>query len=202
MKHEIIPRVLISSRLSIRPHKFGDEVLLTQAISDSFAQLQEWMEWATTPQSIEKTKAYIEFSQKCWSEEAPEELPFLIFDANEKKLIGAIAFNAINWQIPSFEIGYWANIRYSGHGFITEAVNVMTQYAFSIWDAKRIEIRCDSENKKSAAIPERLGFSLEANFKNHRVQPKSQKLSGTLVFVRYELKGLPEIEYRFKNINT
>lgn len=78
----------------------------------------------------------------------------------------------------------------------------MTQYAFSIWDAKRIEIRCDSENKKSAAIPERLGFSLEANFKNHRIQPKSQKLSSTLVFVRYEPRGLPEIEYRFKNINT
>jgi RimJ/RimL family protein N-acetyltransferase len=76
---------------------------------------------------------------------------------------------------------------------------MLTQHAFSIWDAKRIEIRCDPVNTKSADIPKRLGFLLEAHFKNHRVQPTSNNLSGTLVFVRYESDGLPKIEYRSKN---
>lgn len=98
-----------------------------------------------------------------------------------------------------FEIGYWVSNRYAGQGLITESVNVLTQHAFSMWDAIRIEIRCDPENTKKAAIPKRLGFLLEAHFKKHRVQPASNKLSGTLVFVRYESDGLPKMEYRLKN---
>jgi RimJ/RimL family protein N-acetyltransferase len=35
-------------------------------------------------------------------------------------------------------------------------VNMLTQHAFSMLDAKRIEIRCDPENTKSAAIPKRF----------------------------------------------
>ncbi|MBN9378078.1 MAG: hypothetical protein BGO14_01135 [Chlamydiales bacterium 38-26] len=187
------PVSLNSVRLCIRPHQRGDEILLTEAITDSFDLLHEWMDWAATPQTLDKTKAYIEYSIKCWSEEFPRELPLLIFNTSQTQLLGAIAFNAIDWKIPSFEIGYWVNTHYSSQGFITEAVNILTQYAFSTWQAKRLEIRCDTENKKSAAIPERLGFQLEAHFKNHRVQPKSKKLSGTLIFVRYDTKGLPKL---------
>lgn len=187
------PVNLYSARLCIRPHQRGDEILLTEAIVDSFDLLHEWMDWAATYQTLDKSKAYIEYSMKCWSEEFPRELPFLIFDPSETQLLGATGFNAIDWKIPSFEIGYWVNTRYSGQGFITEAVNILTQHAFSTWQAKRLEIRCDSENNKSAAIAERLGFQLEAHFKNHRIQPKSKKLSGTLIFVRYDAKGLPEI---------
>jgi ribosomal-protein-serine acetyltransferase len=199
MKQKVIPQVITSARISMRPHRSGDEILLNKSVLDSFDQLHEWMDWAIAPQSIEETKAYIEFSQKCWSEECPEELPLLIFDAKAKKLIGASGFNAINWKVPAFEIGYWVNIHYAGQGLITQAVNILTQYAFSRWNAKRIEIRCDPENAKSAAIPKRLGFLLEAHFKNHRVQPVSKKLSGTLVFVRYGPEGLPKVEYQLRD---
>ena len=201
MKDKITPCVLTSSRICIRPHKNGDEFLLNQAILDSFDKLHEWMEWAIKPPSIEETKAYVEFSQKCWSIEDPEELPLLIFDANEENLIGSAGFNAINWRIPMFEIGYWVSNRYAGQGLITEAVNILTQHAFSMWDANRIEIRCDPENTKSAAIPKRLDFLLEAHFKNHRVQPASNKLSGTLVFIRYGPEGLPKVEYQLQDVD-
>lgn len=200
VKQKMVPfNTLISARICIRPHKEGDEILLNQAIVDSFKQLHEWMEWAATPQTLQQTKAYVEYSQKCWAEENPTELPLLIFDQNEKNLIGATGFIAINWKVPTFEIGYWVNTAYSGKGLITEAVNILTQYAFSVGGAKRIEVRCDTENTKSAAIPKRLGFSLEAHFKNHRIQPASKKISGTLIFVRYGSEGLPQVEYQTLN---
>lgn len=195
MKPIVMPSQLISSRLLIRPLRNGDEFLLNCAIVDSFVQLHEWTEWAIKPPTMEETRAYVEFSLKCWSEEKSVELPFLIFDPSTDNLIGAASFHAINWKIPSFEIGYWGNIHYSGQGLITEAVNILIHHAFSAWNAQRIEIRCDPENRKSAAIPERLGFLLEAQFKNHRIHPGSQKISGTSVFVRYDLEGLPEVKY-------
>lgn len=177
---------LISKRLSIRPHKIEDASILNQAILDSFHELHQWMDWAKAPPSIDETKAYIEFSQMCWSKENPEELPLLIFDAKEENLIGSSGFHAINWEIPCFEIGYWVNRKYAGQGYITETVDLLTQYGFPTLKAKRIEIRCDSENLKSAAVASRSGYTLEAHFKNHRIQPASQKISGTLVFARYE----------------
>lgn len=179
--------VIKSPNLLIRPHKNGDEILLNRAINESFEQLHQWMDWAKEPQKIEETREYIEYSKECWGQEFPKELPLLIFDADEKNLIGATGFNSINWMNSSFEMGYWVNIHYENRGFITEAVDLITNFAFSNWNALRLEIRCDEENTRSAAIPKRLGFILESCLKNHRIQPVSQKVSNTLVFVRNNL---------------
>src|SRR5437870_1480048 len=100
---------LRTQRLTIRPYQEGDEVLVNRAISDSFEELHQWTDWAKAPQSMEESTAYVAFSKKCWSEETPEELPLLIFDREEKQLFGAAAFNSINWDVPRFELGYWAN---------------------------------------------------------------------------------------------
>jgi RimJ/RimL family protein N-acetyltransferase len=193
MFHKTNPFILTSKRLLIRPHKDGDEILLNRAISDSFELLHEWMDWAVHPQTLEESKNYVQYSQKCWSEDNPKELPLLIFDRNEGNLIGAASYNAINWSVPTVEIGYWINSRYTGQGLITEAVELLTRHAFSAWDVKRVEIRCDTENSKSAAIPKRLGFELEAHFKNHRRRLVSKELSGTLIFVLYSPDKLPDI---------
>lgn len=191
MNHKTKPFLLSSKRLLIRPPKDRDMRLLNRAVSDSFELLHEWMDWAGHLQTIEETANFIQYSKKCWSKDNPKELCLLIFDRQEENLIGVASFNTIDWRVPMVEIGYWINSRYSGQGFITEAVNLLTRHAFSAWGVKRIEIRCDTENLKSAAIPKRLGFLLEAHFKNHRIQPVSKQLSGTLVFALYTPEKLP-----------
>lgn len=130
IKSNSLPFLIKTKRLLIRPHKVGDAPLLNQAILDSFEELHVWMDWAATPQTMENTISYIEFSQKCWKEEYPKELPLLIFDLEEKSLIDSTGFHEINWKVPRFEIGYWSNVHHSGKGFITEAVNALTQHAF------------------------------------------------------------------------
>ena len=194
-KPKIAPPILTTQRLLIRPHRLGDENLLNQAILDSFEQLHPWMDWAAAPQTMEETRAYIAYSQKCWTEEYPNELPLLIMDLEETKIIGSSGYNAIKWQIPLFEIGYWGNVKFAGNGLITEAVNVLTRHAFSEWGAKRVEIRCDSQNLKSAAVPKRLNYLLAATLKDHRVQPGNNKISHTHIFARYDVESLPELNY-------
>lgn len=181
----------------MRPHREEDAFLLNQAVLESFEQLHEWMEWAAHPPTLDQTKAYIRFAQECWTKENPIELPLLIFDAEEKNLIGSSGYHAINWSVPCFETGYWVNKKYSGQGFITEAVNILTRHAFTNLKAKRLEIRCDSENVRSAQVPMRLGYDLEAHFKNNRVQPASRQVSGTFIYVRYGIEVLPNIQYDF-----
>lgn len=202
MQKRFRPVKLKTDRFIIRPHQNGDEVLLNNAVKESFSELHYWMDWAKNPQTMEETKAYIDHTQKCWASESPDELPMLILDSEEKEILGSSGYHSINWEIPMFEIGYWVNITQARKGFITQATNVLTRFAFSEWDAKRIEIRCNSENINSLSVPKRLGYEIEAHFKNHRIQPVTKQLCGTLVFVRHVTTGMPEIEYAIEYLEN
>ncbi len=90
----------------------------------------------------------------------------------------------IDWEIPKFEIGYWVDTRKAGHGFITEAVEGLAHFAFSELSAKRVEIQCDTNNWRSRAIPERLGFKLEGIHYNDSVAIDGNELRDTCVFAK------------------
>ena len=77
----------------------------------------------------------------------------------------------IDWEVPKFEIGYWLRTRFAGQGYMTEAVGCITDFAFDRLGARRVEIRCDSLNRRSARVAERAGFCLEGELRNAEVGP-------------------------------
>ena len=83
--------------------------------------------------------------------------------------------------MPKFEIGYWLRTRFAGQGYMTEAVGGITAFAFDRLGARRVEIRCDSLNRRSARVAERAGFFLEGELRNAEVGPGGE-LRDTLVF--------------------
>ena len=70
------------------------------------------------------------------------------------------------------EIGYWLGSKFQGKGIVTGACRLLTDHAFDEWKLNRVEIHCAPGNKKSCAIPKRLGFQLEG------VLRKAQRLNG------------------------
>jgi len=59
------------------------------------------------------------------------------------------------------EIGYWLSESFQGKGLMTDAARAVVAYLFDELDLNRVEIHCAAGNVKSAAIPRRLGFTLE-----------------------------------------
>ena len=57
--------------------------------------------------------------------------------------------------------GYWLDRGEVGKGVVTRACRTLIKYAFEELGMNRIEIQCSAENRRSAAVPERLGFTKE-----------------------------------------
>jgi ribosomal-protein-serine acetyltransferase len=79
----------------------------------------------------------------------------------EGKLAGTIRYHEIDWTNRSTELGYWLGGIYEGKGLVTRACQVMINHAFSELGLNRVVISCATENEKSRAIAEKLGFMRE-----------------------------------------
>ena len=96
-------------------------------------------------------------------------------------LVGSSGLQGIDWEVPTFEIGYWCRTGFTGRGYITEAVLGITAFAFDTLGARRVEIRCDSRNLASARVAERAGFELEARLNNNEVSTDGEP-KNTLIY--------------------
>ncbi|GEK58635.1 N-acetyltransferase [Marinococcus halophilus] len=126
-------------------------------IDNNRQHLKEWMNWVDRVQSVHDTAASIEKTLQ----QAAEGGGFragLIFDG---KLAGIINYHEIDWGNKKTSLGYWLGKEYEGRGLMTQAVQAFTKYAFNSMGLHRVEIRCAEENKKSRAVPEKLGFKME-----------------------------------------
>jgi ribosomal-protein-serine acetyltransferase len=79
---------------------------------------------------------------------------------------GLIGFKDADRINDKIEIGYWLIEKLTGKGIATVAVRKMVNLAFRNMEMNRIQIRCGVGNKKSSAIPRRLGFSFEGVERN------------------------------------
>lgn len=194
-----LPTPITTPRLHIRIPKNGDGAIVNQAIHESFAELNLWMPWAYRKPTEAESEEYVRSAAANWIVKRSEEpwLPLLIFDREHNDFIGACGFHDINWEVPCLEIGYWIRYKYSGYGFMTEAINALTRYAIQQIKAKRVEIRCDHSNIRSIKIPGNLGYHLEAQLKQHRLLTDGRTISDTLIYVRHDLEGIPDLDVKW-----
>jgi RimJ/RimL family protein N-acetyltransferase len=187
-----IPSVIETERLLLRHPQADDGRIVNEAIHESFAMLEPWMPWARTLPSVEESEAFVRRKHAQWI--LREELMLLIFDRTQKSLIGCTGFHSINWCVPRFEIGYWIRSSCQGRGFIKESTATLTQFAFGALSARRIEIRCDTRNVRSANVPQRLGYRLEAVLQNDSLDASGQQLRDAMVFARVDAEDLPNVK--------
>lgn len=196
-----LPTHIETPRLLLRPPQTNEGKILNAAILESFELLNKYMLWAKEKPSLEESEAVVKREAQNWilKRKSDPELMLFILDKNTNNLIGATGFHGIDWDVPCAETGYWVRRKYSGHGYITEAINAITQYAFNVLKVRRLAITCDVDNERSKKIPERLGYRLESIMKSNRVKPINGEITDTLVYVRNNLINFPELKVIWKN---
>lgn len=178
------PTYFETERLIIRAPEPEDAAVVNQAVIESINELRPWMAWAKENPTIEQTaenirRAHAKFLLR-------EDLMYLLTlkessSQTGKPLVGCSGLHSINWEIPSFEIGYWARSTFAGKGYITEAVRGLTDFAFSQLGANRVFIKCDVKNVRSLAVAERAGFEKEG-LHRHDARDHFGNLRDTLCF--------------------
>ncbi len=176
-----VPLEFETERLVLRAPLPGIGPALFEAINASMADLKQWMPWAhdgLTPETVEAEarQAYARFITR-------EDLRFHIFLKGSDAVIGGTGLHRINWSVPRFETGYWIDSRHTGRGYAREAAAAMTDLALEGLGGRRVEIRCDSTNVRSIAIPRALGFQLDGELRNHfRAYDDDSQLRDILIF--------------------
>lgn len=176
------PTEIFTERLHIRMPLPGDGKVVFEAVQASIEELKPWLPFAKYEQTETNTETNIRESYAKFIKR--EDLRLLIFLKETNQFIGSSGLHNPNWKVPKFEIGYWMDTRFGGQGYMTEAVQGITEYAFHELKARRLEIRCDTLNHKSRAIPERLGFTLEGTLKNEDLSVSGNGLRDTFLFAK------------------
>ncbi len=76
-------------------------------------------------------------------------------------IAGMAGFHRVDWANRSTGIGYWLAEDRQGRGAMTACVRRLVDHAFGAWELNRVEIHAATGNRRSRALPERLGFDQE-----------------------------------------
>jgi ribosomal-protein-serine acetyltransferase len=145
----------------LRRFEERDAEAVFSAVRANLQHLHTFLLWAVEDYSLSSAREFIAAADH----EADEgkSLSFGIFEGNQ--VIGSIGFCNVSRVSRRAEIGYWIGLPHQGRGIVTEACKLLIDHAFNDLGLNRVEIRCATGNRRSRAIPERLGFVREGTLR-------------------------------------
>lgn len=170
-----VPSEILGKRIKLRRYAPADAREMHAAIEESRAELTPIFDWLTHHHwTLEERQASLVRSQSAWM--LRTDMSYAIRDLVTDLYLGDIGLFNIDWTIRRFEIGYWLRTSAVGNGYATESASLLCDLAFTLFQARRVSIQCDPNNRRSAAIPRRLGFELEGILRNERLDPRGQPI--------------------------
>lgn len=89
------------------------------------------------------------------------------FNKQDGAFAAQIYIGVVNWELPEFEIGYFADVDHTRQGLVTEAVKAAMDFVFTDLGAWRARLECDDGNVPSQRVAEKCGMTLEGHFRQN-----------------------------------
>jgi ribosomal-protein-serine acetyltransferase len=148
---------VIDSSTALRVLHEDDARELFALTDDNRAHLRHWLPWLDVVTREADTRAYLRATMK-QRKEGRGPVFGIVCDGALEGVVGFLPIDRVN---RVGEIGYWLAERLQGRGTMTRCCQFVVRYGFLTLDLNRIQIAAATENSRSRAIPERLGFRLE-----------------------------------------
>ena len=160
--------IRVDGEIVLRPVAASDVEHLYRLIEADRPYLEEWLPWVENIRTLDDEREWAERMARV--EDGDREQPYAI--VHDGVVVGGIGI-AFEPMERSGEIGYWLAEAMQGRGIATRACEALVDHAFRSRGLHRVVIRTALENRRSSAVPERLGFVLEGT------QRESLYASGT-----------------------
>jgi len=147
--------IRINSRLRLEKVKMSMAETIFETIDSERDYLREWLPFVDITKQVSDTEAFISSVSK------PENKDIIYSIWYDEKFAGLIGFKETDYANRKTEIGYWLSEQMQGKGIITSCAKKLVNFAFNKMKLNRVQIKVAIQNKKSKAIPERLGFRVE-----------------------------------------
>lgn len=180
----MIFRRVVAPGIEVRTLTEDDAPLLFYVADCNRAHLRTWLPWVDQTQSPDDVRGFIRSVTPMM--EGGDTLHAAIWVDGD--IAGAIGYHPIDHANRNCSLGYWIAESHQGRGIVTRCCHTLLDHLFDERGLHRVEIRCGTENRRSAAVPQRLGFRLEG------VLRQSQWVSGR--WLDLEVWSLLEHEWR------
>ena len=174
----------LDDQVELRPLAPEHARALFELTDRSRDRLRQWLPWVDSVTEVNHSANYIKGAMK----QAAENGGFSAGIWVREELVGTISFHEIDWNNKSVGIGYWLDKQFQGQGLMTSACRSFTDHALMRMGLNRVEIRCATTNRRSRAIPERLGFVLEGIIREAEKLPQG--------FVNHAVYGMIRSEWK------
>ncbi len=147
----------LGDELVLRLLDEDDAAPLYALIDANRAHLRQWLPWVDNEQSVETARAFLRSAQRQYADNRGGQ--YGIWE--REQLAGVVGQHPIDWGNRAGSLGYWLGAAFQGRGLMTRACRVLVTHMFRDLGLHRVEIRAAPGNRRSRAIPERLGFRQE-----------------------------------------
>ena len=164
MRRIVLPaEPLVDGNTALRPWRDSDLHALVAACQDP-----EISRWTRVPYPYGASDARAYLLQRHDTLHAGTAAPFAIVSAVDRdRLLGSISLMRFSWQHARAEVGYWLAKDARGHGHVTRAVRLITEWGFRHLGLERIDLLAATGNPASQRVAERCGFTREAVLRSY-----------------------------------
>jgi ribosomal-protein-alanine N-acetyltransferase len=155
---------LLTERLELRPPRTGDVPAMRSALRRNVSHLRPWSIAPVPgedPTSLTAVSRAVLRHRGEWR--AGQSYVFLILPREGERLIlGRVALSGVlRGAFQNAYMGYWIDGEHSGRGFMTEAVNAVTTFAFGPAALHRVQAAVMPNNAASLRVLEKSGYRRE-----------------------------------------
>ena len=143
----------IDDKLSLVIPRTSHAEKIFPLIDEDREHLSAWLPWVDETRTAEDTRQNLVDRIETFSRK--EQAAF--YGTLNGEIVASVGYVSIKGG--EGEIGYWLLSKYIGKGLMTSFVKACIDYGFGALNLSKIMIKCAEGNVKSAAIPERLGFT-------------------------------------------
>ena len=147
------------------PHMIGQHVMLREYRQDDFASIRKWANNRETTQYLSplfwfpQTEADTTDFLNRVMHGSPNGAFFVVADVKTQSYIGQLDIYEINWKLRCGTLGaVIGSPEHRGKGYGTEAMRLLTEYAFRVLGLERLQLEVYAGNPGAIRCYEKAGF--------------------------------------------